>query len=353
MHKFLLFLTISTISLYCFGQINTTGELLPSNFISHLEFKGEVISEPNHHIWCSSPIRDKKGNIHVFASRWETKYQFDPGWARNCEIVQYVSKSPEGPFVYKRTILKGSPENANWMRFAPHNPTIVKVGKKYALLFIANNGYKEEGFPANQRIGMAITDDLNGEFKLVENDGLILSPPSDSTIWCYNSKVGVNNPTLLQHPDGRFFLYFKAMVKNQPRRMGVAISSQLEGPYQIQPKPLTDNKGTIEDGIAFMLKDTICLLCTDCYGDFDNGGGQLWTSTNGINFNSKPYPGYHNLSYYTVVDKKNVTNYWSYCGLQRPALLLEKNGLPSYLYTACGTNLKKGNGSVVYLFKIK
>lgn len=331
---------------------NKKTTLTPSNFIDHLEYKGEVLSEPDYHLWCTSPIRDKQGNVHLFVARWKTEYHFDPGWAKQCEIVQYVSKSAEGPFQFKRVVLKGDSSNANWMRYAPHNPTIVQMGKKYALLFIANNGHKEKGFPANQRIGMAIADDLNGEFKLVGKDGMVLAPPADSTIWCYNSKVGVNNPTLLQRKDGKYLLYFKAMVKNQPRRMGVAVSDKLEGPYQIEKNPLTNNKGTIEDGFAFLLNDTICLLCTDCHGEFDNGGGQIWTSNDGLTFSPNPLPGYHNLGYYTKVVKENVTNYWAFKGLQRPSLLIEKNKQPSYLFAPCGTNLKKGKGSVVYLFKI-
>ena len=83
---------------------------------------------------------------------------------------------------------------------------------------------------------------------------MILSPPEDPLIWSHGSLVGVNNPALLAHPDGRFFLYYKAMQEGDVRRMGVAIADKLEGPYIFQKNFLTSNSEEIEDGYAIAEK---------------------------------------------------------------------------------------------------
>ena len=37
--------------------------------------------------------------------------------------------------------------------------------------------------------------------------------------------------------------------------MGLAIADQLEGPYEIQKDPVTDNKKSVEDGYVFLGAD--------------------------------------------------------------------------------------------------
>ena len=83
----------------------------------------------------------------------------------------------------------------------------------------------------SQGIGMMVADWPEGPWKSVGEKGLILSTPEDPEIWSYGSVVGVTNPALLTLPDGRFFLYYKAMRKGDVRRMGVAIADKLEGLY--------------------------------------------------------------------------------------------------------------------------
>ena len=50
------------------------------------------------------------------------------------------------------------------------------------------------------------------------------------------------------------------------------------------PTPVTKNDQTIEDGYAFVYEDQICLLTTDNHGIIQKGGGLLWRSDDGINF---------------------------------------------------------------------
>ncbi len=312
------------------------------SWADRLEYIGIAVEEPGYHVWGSSPIIGPEGNTNLFVARWPTSAPFTPGWHTHCEIALYMSEKPEGPFTFKEIVLSGTEEDS-WDRLAPHNPTIHKVGTQYALLYIANTG---EGFPASQRIGMVVSKNIDGPWKKVGKDGLILSPPDNPSVWCHGSTVGVNNPALLSRPDGRFFLYFKAMRKGNIRRMGVAIAENLEGPYVFHDKPLTNNRTTIEDGYAFIEDRRTYLLTTDNH----NGAGLLWMSDDGITFHD-PVVGFDRMEQYIPEDIVKAATNCRDKKFERPQVLIQ-NGHPAYLYMPSGVNIRGGNGSCSYVFRI-
>lgn len=317
------------------------GPAVDRSWADRLEYIGIAVVEPGYHVWGSSPILGPDGKTHLFVARWPIATTFG-GWATDCEIAHYVSERSTGPFAYKETVVRGT-GTSTWDKASPHNPTIHKVGDQYVLFYIANPG---RDFPASQRIGMVIAPSLDGPWKKAGTDGLILSTPEDASVWSHGSTVGVNNPALLQHPDGRFFLYYKAMKAGGLRRMGLAIADRVEGPYVFHPEPLTSNTGTIEDGYAFVEDGKINLLTTDN----DNGTGLLWTSDDGIHF-GKPILGFDKMEHY--IAEKTLDAATNYRGkkFERPQVLVQ-NGEPTHLFVASGANITSGNGSCSYVFRI-
>ncbi|MDF7824751.1 glycoside hydrolase family protein [Pontiellaceae bacterium B12227] len=321
-------------------------EHMDRSWANRLEYVGVAVEEPDYHVWGSSPVIGPEGKTHLFVARWPLEEQFK-AWLTHCEIARYVGDSPEGPFEFKEVVVKGSGKKGDWDFGSPHNPNIQKVGERYVLTYIANAGGNKGQRVASQRIGMMIADRLEGPWKKVGDKGMILAPPTDPSIWSYQSTVGVNNPALLAHPDGRFFLYYKAMRKGDVRRMGVAIADQLEGPYEFVPESLTSNSTTIEDGYAFCENEKIYLLTTH-----NNAGtGYLWASDDGIQF-SNPILGYDKMHRY--VDKQRISKAKVPRGkkFERPQVLLQ-DGHPTHLYVASGANLTDGEGSHSCLFRIK
>ena len=256
------------------------------------KYQGIAVKEPGYYLWGASPIRDEKGKIHLFVARWPLVYKFDPGWRSHSEIAHYVAEKPEEPFKFVETVLKGSGKNT-WDRFGVHNPTVHKIGKQYVLLYISNNNYHQPPHPANQKIGMLISESLYGPWRKVGKDGCILSSSKNSVHWTYCAANGVVNPALLPHPKGGFLLYFKS----DRSQMGVAFSENVEGPYVMYPEPVTQNDRAIEDGYAFVYKNKICLLTTDNHGIMEKGGGILWKSDNGIEFDEYE-SGFHRFEKY-------------------------------------------------------
>jgi hypothetical protein len=183
------------------------------------------------------------------------------------------------------------------------------------------------------------------------NDGVILEPSQNEDYWNYKASNGVNNPAFLQHPNGGYFLYFKS----ERARMGLAVAENLEGPYVQLPFPVTANDRTIEDGYAFLYNGKFALLTTDNHGIIEAGGGILWTSEDGIHFNTYE-KGFHRINQYANIDMKQVAVHYGpqgrdYAKFERPQLLL-KEGRPSFMYVPSGTNIYGGNCTVSLCAKI-
>ena len=316
------------------------------SWADRLEYVGVAVEETGYHVWGSSPVVDSDGKTHLFVARWPVENEFK-AWLTHSEIARYVADQPEGPFEFQEVVVKGSGKQGSWDFQSPHNPSVQKVGERYVLTYIANAGGTKSECVASQRIGMMIADNPEGPWKKVGSNGMLLAPPTDPEVWSFQSSVGVNNPALLSLPDGRFFLYYKAMKKGDIRRMGVAIADQVEGPYAFNPKPLTSNKTTIEDGYAFIENEKMYLLTTDNRA----GAGYLWASDDGINF-SDPVLGFSKMKQYLSADLLKKANVMRGKKFERPQVLLQA-GHPTHLYVAAGANVNGGKGSHSCLFRIK
>lgn len=310
-------------------------------------YTGVALNEPGYDVWCCSPLRGPDGRIHLYVSRWPSTIRFDKGWRTASEIAHYVGERPEGPFKFVSVIGKGAP--SGWNKRGYHNPAITVIDGKYVLTFIANDG--SEPHSPSQRIGMMIADSPDGPWR--ELPAPVISPPEDPAIWCHASGSGVANPALIKYGN-RYHLYFKARIGPKgPMTMGLAVAEKLEGPYVIRPNPIMANTNTVEDGFVFFWRGRLCLLTTDNHGILENGGGLLWTSDNGYEFDPKPAPGFHHFGnhYLKGVPPPNANyRYTRQIKVERPQLLLDATGEPEWLYAPCGVALDGGDGTDALLF---
>ncbi|MFT6933703.1 MAG: hypothetical protein ACJAUQ_000079 [Maribacter sp.] len=331
-----------------FKVLQNTDEPRPSKITlaDQWEFVGVAVEEPGYTIWGSSPIIGEDGKVHLFVARWPGT-TVAPGWRSNSEIAHYTSNSPEGPFTFSDIALKGTGLDT-WDSFGMHNPSIHKVGKKYVLLYIANNNPRVPDHPSSQKIGMATSNTPYGPWEKINRNGLLLDVPSNPDYWNYKATNGVNNPSLLQHPNGGFFLYFKS----ENTRMGLAIAENFKGLYVQVPFPVTQNNKAIEDGYAFMLDGEVCLLTTDNHGLIEKGGGILWKSKEGIHFDEMEQGFYPTSKYLGLEKLRNASNHYAgdIIKFERPQLLL-LDKKPAYLYVASGHNWFGGEAPITYIFK--
>lgn len=335
---------------------DSSSYLQPEEMSGKWKFVGEAINEIGYDIWGSSPIEDTEGNVHLFCARWPGNIPFNRAWRYNSEIAHYVSSSPEGPFLFVSVVASQANIGGGWNKVGFHNPSIQKIGNKYVLVYIANDGDSVHG--PNQFIGMLIAESLDGPWKQIpSNETPLLQTPADESSWCFNSGCGVNNPSILAHPNGKFYLYFKAMTGPRPNgkvKMGVAISTKLTGPYVIQDKPITANELAIEDGYAFIWRKHVCLLTTDNHGILEKGGGLLWKSVDGLTFDPQPLSGFHHFGEYYLegqIPENSITHYGGTVKFERPQLLMDKKGEPAYLYCPSGVAVDGSDGTNCYVLK--
>lgn len=286
-----------------------------------------ILEYPDWYIWDSSPIVGDDGKIHVFFSRWPENFDY---WISHSEICHAVADKPEGPYTFVGVVLKGRGGDY-WDAKSVHNPTIHKVGNKYVIFY---NGTKDA--TSQQRIGMAVADDLYGEFKRVGDEPILVAGAND---WDRSMN---NNPALLQHPNGKFWLYYKAwdVTDGNKRRIGVAFADNIEGPYtKYEGNPVLNlgKLGQVEDPYVFYYNNKFYMLNTDM-GVINNRSGLMVTSNDGLNWGNIQL-AYQKSSYYFAGETADR--------FERPQVLFQ-NGKPTYLFLSLrGGKDNKSTGVVL------
>ena len=327
-----------------------------STFEQALEPLGRILELDGYHVWCCSPIYDKDNRIHVFYSRWRNEYKFS-GWVSACEIAHAIADKPEGPYTDLGVVLKGSGGDT-WDSWAVHNPTIHKVGDRYALFYMGADGsdldinqsdlphLSEEDYARyftelvyTKRVGLAIAEDLNGPWKRVGDSPVI--DVGTSGEW---DDAVVSNPSFLQHPNGEYWLYYKGWDMdtgqrfNGNRKYGLAVANSIEGPYRKHTQnPILDfsNRGELvqcEDAYTWYEPKSefpFKIILRDM-GVYNHEYGLYMESADGLKWGNpqvayKDAPSYFNESL-PGLDREGR--------FERPQLLMNQTGKPTHMFCA-------------------
>ncbi|MGJ8691299.1 MAG: glycoside hydrolase family protein [Thalassotalea sp.] len=326
------------------GEVNFTvssagTSVKESDFSKALQQGTRILAQENWNVWGTSPIIGDDGKIHVFYSRWRGTHG---RWLSHSEIAHAVADKPEGPYTVLGTVLSGRGEG-HWDADTIHNPTIQKVGDKYALFFIGNNladAKKYDGHHAStQRIGLALSDSLYGPFKRV-SDAPILDVSKDHTKW---DSYLTTNPALLLHPNGEYWLYYKAWDRynDDMRKMGVAIAKDITGPYiKHEKNPLVsfaDIGKQVEDAYVYFYQNKYHMIMRDM-GVIHPHVGLMLDSPDGLTWSAAQL-GYRTNTQY--LDEEKVER------MERPQVLMVE-GKPKYLFLALmGGKYKTSTGFVL------
>lgn len=323
-----------------------------SSLAKGLVWQGIAIEEPDFTIWGASPI-GADGKFHLFAARWP-EANIDPAWRKSSEIAHYAADQPQGPFRFQSVVVRGTGRAGDWDAFAPHNPEIQRFGESFVLCYIANSDFHQPPHPLNQQIGMMVSDSVNGPWKKVGQDGLILGPSADPNHFSHGRQIV--NPALLK-VGGKFHLYFKTGGKVRGTTLyGLAIADQLTGPYRTLDEPITGDGVFIEDACAFLWEGKVCLLTTDNHGKVTGvrGGGALWVSDDGVHFKPEwTQLGFDLIPrYYAGYNPARVRKiYGGDPKFERPKVLC-LDGRPAWLYAPSGWNVTGGQRTVSHVLRI-
>lgn len=302
-----------------------------------------------YYVWDCSVIKSG-GKYHMFSSRWKEEYGFGWNWVFNSEIIHSVSDTPEGPYVFQNVALpRRGRQYFDGMN--THNTCIKEYNGKFYLYYMGttyggdipttpdvSQFYCEETWN-RKRIGVAVADDINGEF--VRRDTPLLEPRDCSHWDC----TITTNPSVAIMPDGKTYMIYKSRCAYaKPLKLGIAVADTPDGEFRrLSDDPILDFKDDdkhIED--PFIWYDTnkgkFCLIAKD---DVKNGAFGV-TGEWGAGF----YAESEDCMDFTIGDDPKVYSrrvLWEdgverlQANLERPSLLFDDNGEPTHIFCASGT----------------
>jgi len=299
--------------------------------------------DPEYNIWCGSEIKGDDGKYHLFYSRWPLKLGH-VAWVTHSEVAHAVSDTPFGPWTHHDVALPARGTNF-WDGSCTHNPTIIRVGKKYYLYYMGNYGDGVVKSPLNwthrnhQRIGVAVADSPDGPWQRFNKPVLDVSSDTNAP-----DALAVNNPAVTLRPDGSMLMIYKAIGLKRPLPFGgpvVHLAATAQNPLG----PFTKHSGEVfgAKGIMFAAEDPIIwrgagsywAIVKDNDGNFTHRGYSLalWQSADGFDWKLSKHSFVANPGTIRWADSHEE----KLTALERPQLLFE-NGLPVALCCAAANN---------------
>lgn len=302
-----------------------------------------------YNIWCGSVIKGKNNKYYMLYSRWPRK-NGHLDWVRHSEVALAVAEHVGGPYRHLKVVLppRGS---QYWDGVNTHNPYAIAYKGKYYLFYIGMTGTADLKQPATyndpawwayrntQRIGLAVADDPEGEWKRADKPIFDVNPDTSA----FDAKI-VSNPAVTINNKGKVILMYKAVERNGTLnggkvKMGIAFADNILGPYKRHNQPILEpkNRGDIwmlaEDPFLWYSRGKYNVIVRDAVGHYTGqvGALALLTSTNAVDWVSAKHvlvaPSKINLPNGKLSDDR----------IERPFLWFE-NGMPVYLFGAMGIN---------------
>ncbi|MEM0914917.1 MAG: glycoside hydrolase family protein [Planctomycetota bacterium] len=261
--------------------------------------KQGILDEEHHNVWGTNVLKGRDGKYHAIYSRWP-KSRGHMAWVTHSEIAHAVADHLTGPYLFQNLVL---PPRGNdyWDGDCTHNPHVLEHDGKYYLYHMGNRGSgywdstPETRMPAfdedewwvnrnNQRVGLAIADDLNGPWRRSDAPLIDVQP----------GRLITSTPTATRRPDGKFLLAYKYVEDNgQPRGGRVihvtALGESPTGPFRDTGVPFITHPTApfaIDDHVEFVVDRRYYCIAKDCYqswGDYPAGTTVLFESdANGL-----------------------------------------------------------------------
>ncbi len=307
-----------------------------------------ALESKDHYLWDCSVIY-AEGKYHMFSSRWPKEYGFGWNWLYNSEIIHSVADRPQGPYRFLRVVLPRRGRQY-FDGMSTHNTCIRYYDGKYYLYYMGTTyggpvPQGEDTTPERnvevwnrKRIGLAVADSIYGQF--VRRDAPILEP-RDCGWW---DCTVTTNPAVTVLPDGKTYMVYKSRAgAGMTLKLGIAVADRPEGPFRrLSDEPIlqfADPDLHVEDPFLWYdaARKKFCVVAKD---DCKNGSTGI-TGQWGSGF----YAESDDCIHFTVPENPMVYSRqvcWAdgsqtqQGNMERPWLLFDEKGNPSYLFCASG-----------------
>ena len=344
-----------------------------------------VMDDLNRYVWGASVIQGMDGLYHMFYSTWNAgkdSLTFGDSWVLRSEIGYAQSEFPGRDFQFKKIILRGRIHDGDsmaWDAQSVHNPHIKRFDGRYYLYYTGSMdpGIQPEGSPGehvskrnrvqqSQQVGVVEFETfpnlMAGEFTRLDKPllsprtrvkkDLVVSPSPDGTIAKPDNMVVVNPSVVFRPSDKKYLLYFKGNLYDPNWRgvHGIAISDFPSGPFTAQDDFVFDIKmsdgriASAEDPYVWNSKKRGCFnaVIKDFSGRLSGVQSALaiLTSQDGVTWQVAENPLFMEREVLLTNGKTIPVVH-----LERPQLLLDKNGIPLVLYAACAVESPYGKST--------
>ncbi|MCG8578475.1 MAG: glycoside hydrolase family protein [Bacteroidales bacterium] len=242
------YLLLATILLAaCSSKKKDTDDLNFSKLLLPVDEQNILYDSTDNYNWGASIIKGEDEKYHAFYSQMRRKYGF-LSWLTDGVISHAVSDNPAGPYKYVETALEGRGPG-HWDPYTMHNPWIQKYNNKYYLYYISTNlGGRSL---SDEEYDQARRQWIDNEFRVLvrENQRVGVAVSSningpwerlDSPIVEPSGPIETItcNPAVTQRPDGGYLMIVrgdKPNVNELIRSQAIALSDNPEGPWGIHP----------------------------------------------------------------------------------------------------------------------
>ena len=312
--------------------------------------KANLYTEEDYFVWCGTMFKFNDAYYMIY-SRWEKSLGFG-AWVTDSKVCLAKSDTLEGQFHHVKELFDyrgNSPEE----RRVIHNPAAIVYEGKVYLYFMMTYGTGDWWENRNrQRIGVAYSDDPEGEWVRLPNPAIDITPGGIDSLM-------TSNPTATIMPDGKILMIYKAvsnegeLPKGGAVIIGAAVADSPLGPFHKYGKPQFVNPEaawSVEDPFVWYEDGWYYALAKDYNGYFTkvkthwSGSTALFRSQNGLDWEPDPE---HPLAYLNELefdDGEKVTLQ----SLERPQIFIE-DGKTKALLCACKYNK---DDNVTYNVKI-
>ncbi|SNR32027.1 hypothetical protein SAMN06265371_101217 [Lutibacter agarilyticus] len=341
--KMIIYTVLLCLPLSLVAQENTDNLDLANKILEVNE--KNILRDSDYHNWGSSIVKGEDGKYHLFYAQMSQAIGFS-SWLTDGIVSHAVADSVAGPYVHKEVVLEGRGPDY-WDAYTAHNPRIKFFDGKYYLYYMSTNvggrilskieweearhGGISNEFRAlvrqNQRIGVAVSESVNGPWKRFDNP--IVEPEGPiAQITC--------NPAVSKRPDGGYIMIVRGDKPNVKysngkwptqneliRSQAIALSNTPIGPWKIQPKLAVGNLNSEDPAIWY---DATRDRYYGIYHAFGYMG--MITSVDGVNWKK--------AKHYKVLDKaiKKADGTEILAGrLERPFIFVE-DGVATVLTVA-------------------
>ena len=319
----------------------------------------------DYYVWDCSVIKSG-GKYHMFSSRWKKEYGFGWNWLFNSEIIHSVADSPEGPYVFQNVVLpRRGRQYFDGMN--THNTCIKEYNGKFYLYYMGTtyggeiptqrdvrSEYCDETWN-RKRIGLAVADDINGEF--VRRDTPLLEPRTCDHWDC----TVTTNPSVTIMPDGKTYMIYKSRCAYaKPLKLGIAVADKPDGEFKrLMENPILDFQNEdmhIEDPFLWYdeKKKKFCLIAKDdvkngAYGITGEWGNGFYAESDDcIDFKIGDDPLVYSRKVTWSDGRVNVQG-----NMERPSVLFNEQGEPTHIFCASGDGPSYSFDDVSYIVCVK